>query len=100
MTAPAPPRSRTEPPAGIWPYTRPPVLNPTGGGRLSSAERLRGGRGTKAPLPSQSDTPASSSVFYEAPGFNARLAWTDRSDCLQELNYADPRLDTYWEGRA
>jgi len=58
------------------------------------------GRGLKAALPNQSDTTMNLSVFYEAPRFNARLAWTDRSDFLQEFNYEDPRLDIYWEGRS
>lgn len=58
------------------------------------------GRGTTAALPNQSDTTVNLSVFYETQRFNARLAWTDRSDFLQEFNYADPRLDIYWEGRS
>lgn len=58
------------------------------------------GRGTTAALPNQSDTTVNLSVFYETSRFNARLAWTDRSDFLQEFNYADPRLDIYWEGRS
>lgn len=58
------------------------------------------GRGTKAALPNQSDTTVNLSAFYETARFNARVAWTDRSDFLQEFNYADPRLDIYWEGRS
>lgn len=58
------------------------------------------GRGTKAVLPNQSDTTMNLSVFYETSRFNARLAWTDRSDFLQEFDYGDPRLDIYWEGRS
>ncbi|QBX37430.1 TonB-dependent receptor [Brevundimonas sp. S30B] len=58
------------------------------------------GRGTKAALPNQSDTTVNLSAFYETARFNARLAWTDRSDFLQEFNYGDPRLDIYWEGRS
>lgn len=58
------------------------------------------GRGSTADLPNQSDTTVNLSVFYETSRFNARLAWTDRSDFVQEFNYADPRLDTYWEGRS
>lgn len=57
------------------------------------------GRGGKVDLPNQSDTTVNLSVFYETPRFNARLAWTDRSDFIQEFN-ADPRLDIYWEGRS
>ncbi len=58
------------------------------------------GRGTTAALPNQSDTTVNLSVFYETSRFNARLAWTDRSDFVQEFNYEDPRLDIYWEGRS
>ena len=58
------------------------------------------GRGTTAALPNQSDTTVNLSAFYETARFNARVAWTDRSDFLQEFNYADPRLDIYWEGRS
>lgn len=58
------------------------------------------GRGNSAPLPNQSDTTVNLSVFYETSRFNARLAWTDRSDFLQTFNYGDPRLDIYWEGRS
>lgn len=58
------------------------------------------GRGTSVGLPHQSDTTVNLSVFYETSRFNARLAWTDRSDFIQEFNYEDPRLDIYWEGRS
>jgi TonB-dependent receptor len=58
------------------------------------------GRGTKVGLPNQSDSTVNLSVFYETSRFNARLAWTDRDDFIQEFNYDDPRLDTYWEGRS
>ena len=51
-------------------------------------------------MPNQSDTTVNLSAFYETARFNARLAWTDRSDFLQEFNYGDPRLDIYWEGRS
>ena len=58
------------------------------------------GRGSTVGVPNQSDTTANLSVFYETSRFNARLAWTDRSDFIQEFNYEDPRLDIYWEGRS
>ncbi|MFN3535990.1 MAG: TonB-dependent receptor [Brevundimonas sp.] len=57
-------------------------------------------RGAKVGLPNQSDSTVNLSVFYETSRFNARLAWTDRDDFIQEFNYDDPRLDTYWEGRS
>ena len=56
------------------------------------------GRGSNAPLPSQSRETINLAVFYETSRFNARLAWTDRSDYVDEFN-ADARLDLFWEGR-
>jgi len=38
-------------------------------------------------------------VYYEAPRFNARLSYTDRSDYLDEVNADDGDEDLYWEGR-
>jgi len=58
------------------------------------------GRGDRAPLPNQSDTTVNLSLSYETSRFNARLAWTDRSDFLQTFNFGDPRLDIFWEGRS
>lgn len=49
-------------------------------------------------LPSQSKHVYNAALFYEIPGFNARLAYTGRSDYVDEF-FDDPRLDSYWEGR-
>lgn len=55
-------------------------------------------RPTRAPLPNQSDWTYNASVFYEKGGFNTRLAYTNRSDYVDEFaNVA--ALDTIWEGR-
>lgn len=56
------------------------------------------GRGSKAPLPNQSTETINLAVFYETDRFNARVAWTDRSDYVDDFNL-DPRLDLFWEGR-
>lgn len=49
-------------------------------------------------LPNQSDWTYNASVFYERGGFNTRLAWTSRTDYLDEFNQRAP-LDTFWVGR-
>ncbi len=56
------------------------------------------GRPTRAPLPNQSDWTYNASLFYEKGGFNTRLAWTKRTDYIDEFA-GDPALDTFWEGR-
>ncbi len=39
------------------------------------------------------------SVFYEHGPVNLRVAYTKRSDYLDEINADDPALDLYWRGR-
>ncbi|MEE2916902.1 MAG: hypothetical protein VYB32_07495 [Pseudomonadota bacterium] len=39
------------------------------------------------------------SLFYERGPVNLRVAYTKRSDYLDEINADDARLDLYWEGR-
>ncbi len=39
------------------------------------------------------------SVFYERGPVNVRVAYTKRSDYLDEINADNPALDLYWEGR-
>jgi TonB-dependent receptor len=56
------------------------------------------GRGRKAPLPDFSRETINLGVFYETGRFNARLAWTDRGDYVDDFNL-DARLDSWWEGR-
>ncbi|TRO96308.1 TonB-dependent receptor [Glycocaulis profundi] len=51
------------------------------------------------PLAGQSDRIWNIAVFYETDRFNARLAYTGRSDYIDGINAGDSRLDTYWEGR-
>ena len=54
----------------------------------------------KVALPGQSKTTYNLAVFYERYGFNARLAYSDRSDYLDAINVqrgADS--DLYWGGR-
>jgi len=55
-------------------------------------------RPEKVRLPNQSDWTYNASLFYEKGGFNTRLAWTKRTDYIDEFN-ADPRLDLFWVGR-
>lgn len=55
-------------------------------------------RPEKVRLPNQSDWTYNASLFYEKDGFNTRLAWTKRTDYIDEFN-ADGRLDTFWVGR-
>lgn len=56
------------------------------------------GRTDKVRLPNQSRWTYNAAIFYEADGFNARLAYTKRTDYVDEFN-TDARLDTFWEGR-
>ncbi|MCL6250418.1 TonB-dependent receptor [Altererythrobacter sp. KTW20L] len=56
------------------------------------------GRASKVALPNQSEWTYNAAIFYEMGGFNARLAYTRRTDYVDEFN-EDARLDTFWEGR-
>lgn len=56
------------------------------------------GRPSRAPLPNQSEWTYNASIFYEKAGFNTRLAWTKRTDYIDEFA-GNPALDTLWEGR-
>lgn len=56
------------------------------------------GRPTRAPLPNQSEWTYNASLFYENGGFNTRLAWTKRTDYIDEFA-GNPALDELWEGR-
>jgi len=70
---------------------RAPLVDPVSG--LSTRFR-------KVALPGQSKTTYNFALFYEQYGFNARLAYTDRSDYLDGINVergADS--DLYWKGR-
>lgn len=49
-------------------------------------------------LPNQSDWTYNASLFYERAGFNARLAYTSRSDYIDEFGDR-PEMDLFWEGR-
>ncbi|MGE7204795.1 TonB-dependent receptor [Sphingomonas sp. NPDC019816] len=57
-----------------------------------------GGRSRFA-LPGQSTHMWNASVFYERGPVNVRVAYTKRSDYLDEINADNPALDLYWEGR-
>jgi len=57
-----------------------------------------GGR-TRFRLPGQSKHMYNASVFYEKGPLNLRLAYTKRSDYLDEINADLPALDLYWQGR-
>ncbi|MDR6789701.1 TonB-dependent receptor [Sphingomonas sp. BE138] len=57
-----------------------------------------GGR-TRFRLPGQSKHMWNASVFYERGPVNLRVAYTKRSDYLDEINADVPALDLYWEGR-
>ena len=57
-----------------------------------------GGR-TRFRLPGQSKHMWNASLFYERGPVNLRVAYTKRSDYLDEINADDARLDLYWEGR-
>lgn len=50
-------------------------------------------------LPGQSKHMWNASVFYERGPVNLRVAYTKRSDYLDEINADTPALDLYWEGR-
>ncbi|MFQ3596208.1 MAG: TonB-dependent receptor, partial [Sphingomonadaceae bacterium] len=52
-----------------------------------------------SPLPNQSKHVYNAAIFYEVERFNARLAYTGRSDYIDAFD-DDPRLDTFWEGRS
>lgn len=54
----------------------------------------------KVSLPGQSKYTYNLAVFYERRGFNARFAYTDRSDYLDEINVTrGADSDLYWGGR-
>ncbi|MFN3990601.1 MAG: TonB-dependent receptor [Erythrobacter sp.] len=55
-------------------------------------------RPERSRLPNQSDWTYNASLFYEKGGFNARLAYTARTDYVDEFNQRAP-LDTFWVGR-
>ncbi|WP_433909231.1 TonB-dependent receptor [Sphingomonas yabuuchiae] len=50
-------------------------------------------------LPGQSTHMWNASVFYERGPVNVRVAYTKRSNYLDEINADNPALDLYWEGR-
>lgn len=50
-------------------------------------------------LPGQSKHMWNASVFYERGPVNLRVAYTKRSDYLDEINADNRALDLYWEGR-
>ena len=50
-------------------------------------------------LPGQSTHMWNASVFYERGPVNLRVAYTKRSDYLDEINADNLALDLYWEGR-
>jgi len=56
------------------------------------------GRGNRARLPNQSDWTYNASVFYEDKGLSARIAYTNRTDYLDEFGDV-PEFDLIWEGR-
>lgn len=70
----------------------------------SEAEGLPG-RSDKVPLLNQSDRVASAQLTYEKYGFAARIAYTYRSNSLNEVNEEDPAGDIYldnlhqWDAR-
>ncbi|OWK29920.1 TonB-dependent receptor [Sphingomonas mucosissima] len=51
------------------------------------------------PLPGQSKHMWNASLFYEKGPVNLRVAYTKRSDYLNEINADQPDLDLYWRGR-
>lgn len=55
-------------------------------------------RTDKVRLPNQSEWTFNAALFYEMGGFNTRLAYTKRTDYVDEFS-SDARLDTFWEGR-
>ncbi|MCM3681417.1 MULTISPECIES: TonB-dependent receptor [Sphingomonas] len=64
----------------------------------ASFDAVYGGRSRFA-LPGQSTHMWNASVFYERGPVNLRVAYTKRSDYLDEINADNPALDLYWEGR-
>lgn len=56
------------------------------------------GRTDTVTLPKHSRWTYNAAVFYEKAGFNARLAFTKRSDYSDSFS-SEAALDTYWEGR-
>lgn len=56
------------------------------------------GRPDKVRLPNQSRWTMNAALFYEIEDFNARLAYTKRTDYIDEFD-TDARLDLFWEGR-
>src|SRR5690606_29944131 len=50
-------------------------------------------------LPGTSRNNVNFAVFYEKHGFNARMAYNERSAFIQEFNVADRALDVYWDKR-
>ncbi|WP_082441917.1 TonB-dependent receptor [Sphingomonas sp. Leaf33] len=50
-------------------------------------------------LPGQSKHMWNASLFYERGPVNVRVAYTKRSDYLDEINADNATLDLYWEGR-
>lgn len=50
-------------------------------------------------LQGQSKHMWNASLFYERGPVNVRVAYTKRSDYLDEINADNPALDLYWEGR-
>ena len=57
-----------------------------------------GGR-TRFALQGQSKHMWNASLFYERGPVNLRVAYTKRSDYLDEINADNPALDLYWRGR-
>jgi TonB-dependent receptor len=55
-------------------------------------------RPRRVPLPNQSDWTYNASVFYEKGPLNARVAYTSRTDYVDEFS-SNAALDTIWEGR-
>lgn len=55
-------------------------------------------RPSRVPLPNQSDWTYNASLFYETDRFNTRIAYTRRSDYVDEFSNRG-ELDTIWVGR-
>ncbi|MGY6551333.1 MAG: TonB-dependent receptor [Erythrobacter sp.] len=56
------------------------------------------GRPDRVRLPNQSDWTYNASLFFERKGFNARIAYTNRTDYIDEFGDI-PDFDLIWEGR-
>ena len=67
------------------------------GSRIELAEAYAGR--SVFPLPGQSKHTYNVAMFYEQGPISARVAWTKRSDYLDEINADDGDFDLYWEGR-